>query len=198
MCAKDDADRATVTAIVEGNRQALAALYRRHAPDLLGYLAHLTGSVSTAEDLVQELFVIVWRDAGRYRGESSVRSWLFGIAHNLALMALRDRHRETLDEAIVGGLASPAPGPAELADLALDRERLVAALATLSIAQRAVVELTFYFGLAQAETARVLGCPLGTVKSRLHYALLALARALERYPGASDGDQEDGLPTRNP
>ena len=181
----NDPDRTALTAVARGNRQALATLYNRHAHHLLGYLVHLTGDVNLAEDLVQELFLIVWRDAGRFRGHSSVRTWFFGIAHNLGLMALRRKRPELLDEMTADRLTAFDPDPLDMAVLALDRERLAAALATLSASQRAVIELTFYHGLRRAEVAQVLGCPVGTVKSRLHYALRALARVMSDQDGRS-------------
>ena len=178
MRVHDDSDEALLTRVADGDRQALAQAYARHAGSLLAYLAHLTGDPLAAEDLVQELFLVVWRDAGRYRGSASVRAWLYGIAHNLGLMALRRDRRHAVTGESLDERPGPEPGPVELAALAVDRERLSAALATLPVAQRAVVELTFTHGLARAETAQVLGCPVGTVKSRLHFALRALAAAL--------------------
>jgi RNA polymerase sigma-70 factor (ECF subfamily) len=167
-----------MTGVMQGDRQALATLYDRHAQALAGYLGHLTGDAAVAEELVQDLFVIVWRDAGRFRGDSTVRSWLFGIAHKLGLMELRHKRPESLDEAAADSLAAPDPDPADLADLALDRERLQMAMEALPAAHRAVIEMTFYHGLNRAEVAQALNCPVGTVKSRLHYALQALARVM--------------------
>lgn len=190
MCINSDPDRATLMVIAGGDRQALATLYNRHACDLLGYLAHLIGDANEAEDLVQELFLVVWRDADRFRGASSVRTWLFGIAHNLGLMALRRKRSQSLDEATADRLTASGPDPVDLAALALDRERLYAALATLPAAQRAVIELTFYHGLTRAEAAQVMDCPVGTVKSRLHYALRALAYVMS--------DENDELSTPDP
>lgn len=168
---------------MQGNQQAIAELYDRHAQRLLNYLAHLTGDADAAEDLVQELFVIVWRDAARFRGQSTVRTWLFGIAHHLGMTALRRKRTLPLDESAGDSLADPGPDPDALAALAIDRERLAQALQALPAPHRAVVELVFYHGLAQAEVAQILGCPLGTVKSRLHYALRALARAMREQDG---------------
>ena len=180
-----DPDRDVLRAIAQGNRQAIAELYDRHAQRLLDYLAHLTGDADTAEDLVQELFVIVWHDAARFRGQSKVRTWLFGIAHHLGISTLRRKRALPLDGPTADGLADPSPDPADLAALAVDRERLAQALQALSATHRAVVELVFYHGLTQAEVAQILECPLGTVKSRMHYALRALARAMR--------DQDDNL-----
>lgn len=174
-----DSDRAVLRQVAQGDPQALAALYARHAPALLDYLARLTGDSAGAQDLLPELFLVVWRDADRYRGEASVRTWLFGIGHKLGLMALRRRQPELLDEEALDRLPAGGRDPAELAGWALQKERLAAALATLPPQQRAVVELVFFHGLSRAEVAGVLGCPQGTIKSRLHYALRALAGRLD-------------------
>jgi RNA polymerase sigma-70 factor (ECF subfamily) len=180
MQTSPERDRATLNAIAQGERQALADLYQGHAPSLMGYLTHLTGDPAAAEDLVQELFMVVWQDAGRFRSDSTVRSWLFGIGHKLGLMWLRRKRPQLLDHEVTEKLADDALGPADLADFALDKERLEAALASLSAEHRAVIELTFYHQLSRAEVAQTLGCPVGTVKSRLHYALRILAGELAR------------------
>jgi RNA polymerase sigma-70 factor (ECF subfamily) len=178
MRADKSQDLACIEAIIQGDDQALAKLYSRYGQVLLGYLTHLISDRSVAEELVQEVFLIVWRDAWRFRAQSTVRTWLFGIAHNLGLMHIRRKRPETMDSATTEGLISPELDPMDLADLALKHQRLTSALASLPPLQRAVIELTFYHGLARVEVARVLDCPVGTVKSRLHYALKALAHAL--------------------
>ncbi|MBN1934744.1 MAG: sigma-70 family RNA polymerase sigma factor [Anaerolineae bacterium] len=180
---RPDSDIDVLRAIAQGSQQAITELYDRHARHLLNYLAHLTGDADAAEDLVQELFVVVWRDARRFRGQSSVRTWLFGIAHNLGITALRRSQTLPLDEFAADSLADPGPDPDALVALASDRERLAQAMQALPAAHRAVIELVFDLGLGQAEVARVLGCPLGTVKSRLHYTLRALARTMREQDG---------------
>ncbi len=180
---RPDPDLDVLRAVAQGSQQAITELYDRHAQHLLNYLARLTGDVDAAEDLVQELYVVVWRDARRFRGQSSVRTWLFGIAHNLGITALRRKRALPLDEFAADRLADPGPDPDDLAALASDRERLVRALQALPPAHRAVVELVFGHGLAQAEVAQVLDCPLGTVKSRLHYALRALSQTMREQNG---------------
>ena len=178
MRADKSQDLACIEAITQGDDQALATLYSRYGQTLLGYLTHLVGDRSVAEELVQEVFLIVWRDAWRFRVQSTVRTWLFGIAHNLGLMHMRRKRPETMDSATAERLVSPELDPVDLADLALKRQRLTNALASLPPLQRAVIELTFYHGLGRAEVASILDCPVGTIKSRLHYALKALAHSL--------------------
>ncbi len=169
-----DPDRDVLRAVALGNQEAITELYDRHAPHLLNYLAHLIDDADAAQDLVQDLFVVVWRDAEQFRGQSSVRSWLFGIAHHLGVTALRRKRTLPLNESYSHSLADSSPDLEDLAVLTVDRERLEEALRTLSVMQRVVVELVFYHSWTRAEIAQILGCPLGTVKSRLHYALSAL------------------------
>ncbi len=180
---RPDPDLDVLKAIAQGSHQAITELYERHARHLLNYLARLTGDADAAEDLVQELYVVVWRDAQRFRGQSSVRTWLFGIAHNLGITALRRKRALALDEFTADRLTDPGPDPADLAALASDRERLAQAMQALPAAHRAVIELVFDHGLAQAEVAQVLDCPLGTVKSRLHYALRTLSQTMRDQDG---------------
>jgi RNA polymerase sigma-70 factor (ECF subfamily) len=174
-----DADRALLQRVAHGNPEALEALYERYSSPLVSYLARLTGDPAGAPDLLQELFLVVWRDADRYRGDGSVQAWLFGIGHKLGLMALRRRQPELLDEEAPAQLPDDGHDPADLASWALQKERLAAVVAALPPAQRAVIELVFYHGLSRAEVAAVLDCPLGTVKSRLHYALRTLAGRMD-------------------
>jgi RNA polymerase sigma-70 factor (ECF subfamily) len=184
-----DPDRDVLRAIAQGNREAITELYDRHAPHLLNYLAHLTDDANVAQDLVQDLFVVVWRDAERFRGQSSVRTWLFGIAHHLGVTALRRKRTLPLDESCGNGLADSSPDLEDLAVLAVDQERLEQALRTLSVMQRVVVELVFYHSRARAEIAQILECPLGTVKSRLHYALRALTHAMREKEDNLEGEE---------
>ena len=177
MRSDDFQDRSCLEKICQGDDQALATLFIRHRQALLDYLFRLIGDFGAAEDLVQDVFLIVWRDARRFRGHSKVRTWLFGIAHNLGLMHLRRKRPELLEDVEIEKLISDEPDPADLAELVIDAERLTVALASLTASQRAVIELTLYHGLTQAEVAEVLECPIGTVKSRLHYALKGLVLA---------------------
>ena len=174
-------DEQLIERLVRGDSAALTPLYDRHARAIFTFLCRLTGDEAAAEDLLQETFLASWHSARRFHGHSSVRTWLFGIAHNKAGHWLRRRRPEVLDE----DLELPAPGPAvhDLADAAWERERIVAALALLPPAQRAVLELTFFHGFSCAEAAEALDCPVGTVKSRAHLARRRLAQLLADLDG---------------
>ena len=166
--------------IARGDEDALRWLVDVYGQRLYAYALRLTGDPIAADEAVQESLVAVWQGgAGRYRGEGSLAAWLLRIVHHKALNGLRGRPVESLDAGIIE-TAADGPLPDDLA-LHADQHRLLRdGLSALSTDHRAVLELVFYQGLSLEEAARVLDCPLGTVKSRLSYAKNALRGALGR------------------
>jgi RNA polymerase sigma-70 factor (ECF subfamily) len=156
--------------------ELVRALHAEHGPALLGYVTRITGDPQRAEDVVQETLLRAWRKAGSLEGDaSSLRSWLFAVAHNLAIDEHRARaaRREEADpelaEAVVVGQL----------DRALEASQITEALRTLSRDHREALVETYFRGRSVAEAAVVLGVPAGTVKSRTYYALRALRATLE-------------------
>ncbi|NTV37012.1 MAG: RNA polymerase sigma factor [Anaerolineaceae bacterium] len=165
--------------IAAGNQDALRSLYAAYGQRLYAYALRLTGDPSSADEVVQESLVAAWQGAGRFRGQGRVIAWLLGIVHHKALSMLRRKPTEDLDTA--EDLQDPAmPTPAEQAASREDSRQVKQAVARLSSEHRAVLELVFYQGLSLDETASVLNCPLGTVKSRLSYAKASLRGELTR------------------
>ncbi len=152
-----------------GDEAAFAELYDLYAPPVYNYLLRLVNEPSIAEEILQEVFLAMWRGAQRFRGEAKVKTWLLRIAHHQAVSWLR-RHRpaSSLDEAT--DIAEDEHIDERLAR-AWQADRVRAALSELSPKQRAVIELTFVHGLSYLEIAHVMNCPIGTVKSRMSYAL---------------------------
>lgn len=180
-------DQELVRRVARGDEDALRALYAGHGPRLFAYALRFTGDRSVAEEVVQDTLLAVWKGARDYRGDSRVSTWLLGIVHNQSLNAMRRKRVPTTG---LEGVCQEAADAERLEDLASagDRRRaLSVALAQLSPDHRAVLQLVFYQGLSLAETARVLDCPVGTVKSRLSYAKTYLRQALRRAGlGAED------------
>jgi RNA polymerase sigma-70 factor, ECF subfamily len=170
------ADEELMAAVARGDPQALAELIRRWETPLHGFIARHTGG-RDADDLFQETWLKVVRAARRFDPRRRFSTWLFQIAVNTC----RDWHRQRPPEPVEPpDEAAPDADPAEHAAAALDVRRL---LAVLPEEQRAVVVLRYYHDLPEAEVADILGCPRGTVKSRLHHALArltALVRGTER------------------
>lgn len=163
------------------DRAAFAELFRHFAPRLKSYLLRLGGTAGSAEELVQETMVAVWRKADRYDPlKASASTWIFTIARNLRIDAYRrDKHPE-----IEADDPALAPEPAEAPDAAVGREQsaaqLTEALANLSEADQALLRMSFFDDLSHSTIAGRLGLPLGTVKSRIRLAFGKLRSALDQ------------------
>lgn len=172
----DDAD--VIREAARGEIQALATLYDRHAGLLLAMANRILGDKALAEDLVQDVFMEVWRRAHAFDpSRGSVRTWLLVRLRSRAVDRLRSaQHRR---EVAVDDVAPREPSPtAEDPELAPDRALVRKAIAELPEDQRLVIELSYFHGLSSSEIAERMGSPLGTVKSRTAAALTKLRAAM--------------------
>jgi RNA polymerase sigma-70 factor, ECF subfamily len=166
--------------IVTGDEDAMAAFYREHLQVVFAQVLLLVTDRVLAEEIVQDTMLAVWRGAGSFRGESSVRSWVIAIARRQTRDRLRGRRLRVVDDAFLAD--QPGSGP-EPEVMALDRAELAevrGAIRELAPAHREVLGLAFGSGLSLPEVAGVLEIPVGTVKSRLSAARTALNRILEK------------------
>jgi RNA polymerase sigma-70 factor (ECF subfamily) len=171
----EPSDDDLIAASAAGDRDAFGALYRRRA-DVYRFALHMTGSHSIAEDIAQEVFLVVMRDAGRYRaGQSACVPWLLGIARNYARRHAAQRIWDPLPAAGERAAADPDP-------LVHDEElaRLRAALLALPRRYREVIVLCELQELPYVDAARVIGCAVGTVRSRLNRGKARLAATVRR------------------
>ncbi len=152
-------------------------LHEEHATALWGFCLHLTGDPVRAEDVAQETLLRAWQRAEvLVESRGSVRSWLFTVARNIVIDEWRTKRfqNERYTDQV------PEPGdPVDQTDALLQSWVVAEAITQLSGEHKAVLLESYYRGRSVAETARVLGVPEGTVKSRMHYALRALRLALE-------------------
>jgi RNA polymerase sigma-70 factor, ECF subfamily len=167
-----------------GDAQAFAELFRLRHRDVFRFALHLTASVPIAEDVVQDVFMVVVRGAARYdAGRATVAAWLCGIARNLVRQRVeRDRRLTSVDFADDGG--PPAVDHRTIDPLAglLRAERIETlrrAVHALPLPYREAVVLCDLEEMSYADAAEALGCPVGTVRSRLHRARAMLAARLE-------------------
>jgi len=187
--AEDAADRAVLERMAGGDHGAIEILYERYKKMAYALALRITTDGTLAEDVVQDAFMGVWRNAGRYaEGRGSVKTWLLSIVHHRAIDAIR-RRRPTV-ELPAGDVSPPASLmlPDVWAEVAgrLDRDAVLVALGTLSQVQREALELGYFRGLTQRQIASRTATPLGTVKSRMRLGLLAMRQALvERGPQPS-------------
>ncbi len=172
----DRTDEQLLSAFAGGDRAALGALADRHERALLGLASGLLGSRSAACDAVQEAWVRVIRHARGFRGQSSVKTWLYRIVIN-ECSAMRKRLRRERERAEVLGTAAPNPTMqgASAADSDDEVRRVVD---SLEESRRVVVLLCYSAGMTHDLAAEVLGVPAGTLKSRLHAALTTLRRRM--------------------
>jgi RNA polymerase sigma-70 factor (ECF subfamily) len=180
----------TIVQLRRGDPGALAALIARYQMRLYRYLLRLARDPAAAEDLFQQTWLRVMEKIGRYDARRNFDSWLFAVAHNLAMDFWRAKRGDSLDAAEgdeePAGTRLAAGGPDALAQL-LDFERsamLAACMHELPAIHREVLTLRFEEDMKLEEIALVAGIPLSTVKSRLRRALEGLRGVLEaRYPG---------------
>jgi RNA polymerase sigma-70 factor (ECF subfamily) len=159
------------------DRAAFAVLFSHFAPRVKAYLLRLGAAPALAEDLAQEALLSLWRKAHLFDpAKASAATWLFTIARNLRIDAIRREKRPELEPE---DFASPEDARADEVLVWADNEvRLRAALRELSPDQVQVVELSFFADKPHSQIAGELGIPLGTVKSRLRLAMARLKRAL--------------------
>lgn len=174
--AMEPSDDDLMAASAAGDRDAFACLYRRRRPDVYRFALHMTGSRSAAEDIAQDVFLVVMRDAWRYRsGGSGCVPWLLGIARNYARRHAAQRVWDPLEAVRGHGLmeSDPLVRNEELA-------RLRAALLALPRRYREAIVLCDLQELSYADAASVIGCAVGTVRSRLNRGRSRLAAQVQR------------------
>jgi RNA polymerase sigma-70 factor (ECF subfamily) len=172
-----DSDEALIVGAAGGGADALARLYDRYASLLLSAGERILGNRREAEDLLHDVFVEVWQQAGDYdAARGSVKSWLFLRMRSRAIDRLRlasRRNVELGDHVLATATADLAEDPA----LAPDRAQVRTTLDVLPPDQRVAIELAYFGGLSGAQIAAQLGVPLGTVKTRLALGMSKLRAA---------------------
>ena len=170
-------DEDLLVAAANGDQSAIGQLYDRFSGQMYGLAMRITQDATLAQDVVQEAFVGIWRNAARFdASRASARTWILSIAHNRSIDAIRRRRpAQPLPDAEL-----PPPAALTTPDIwgevagRLDATQVRAAVLTLSAVQREAIALAYFAGLTQQEIAERTGAPLGTVKSRVRLGLLAL------------------------
>ena len=185
-----DADARLLERVAAGDQAAFEALYHRYHRRLFGYLLRVLRRPALIEEVLDDVMLAVWQGAHRFDRRSRASTWVLGIAHHKALKALERARRESereggeppesLEQPEAGGAEAGggAVGPERAAVRSELRRRLRSAMEVLSPVQRAVVELTFFYGYSYPEIAEIVGCPVGTVKTRMFHARRLLKERL--------------------
>ena len=175
--ARVDQDLTTYIArVAEGDQAAFASLYDVLAPSVYGVVRRVLRDPSQAEEVTQEIFVEIWKQAARYDVErGGVRTWALTIAHRRAVDRVRSEQSHRDRQRAVGAASLEVRAtPEDDAIDADDRNRARDAMATLPAVQREALELAFYDGLTHVQIADRLGVALGTVKTRIRDGLIRL------------------------
>jgi len=179
-------DENLVQAVVARRPEAIDFLYARYGRPAFALARRIIGDDGFAEDVVQEVFLTLWRDPGRFdRARGTFASWLLSVTHHKSVdavrreEALRRRRTQAADDAVTMLDESPhAPGVPEEVWNQLRRERVRGALKKLPDVQREALALAYYGGYTQREVAALTGAPLGTVKTRMLTGMRRMAEAL--------------------
>lgn len=172
-------DEVLIARIAGGDRLAMQVLFARHHVRVYRFVLRLVRNEATAEDLISEVFLDVWRQAGKFEGRSAVTTWMLSIARFKALSALRRRADDELDEEMAEKIEDQADDP-ETALAKKDKGAVLReCLTKLSAEHREVIDLVYYHEKSVEEVAEIVGIPAATVKTRMFYARKKISELLK-------------------
>jgi RNA polymerase sigma-70 factor (ECF subfamily) len=172
-------DEVLIGRIAQGDRLAMQVLFARHHVRVYRFVLRIVRNEASAEDLISEVFLDVWRQADRFEGRSAVSTWLLAIARFKALSSMRRRPDEELDEEAAGAIEDASDTP-EVSLQKKDKSGLLRkCLEQLSREHREVIDLVYYHEKSIEEVAEIVGIPEATVKTRMFYARKKLSELLK-------------------
>jgi RNA polymerase sigma-70 factor (ECF subfamily) len=176
-------DENLIKAIAAGDEGAMRTLYARHNVRVFRFISRLVTEPGTAEDLVSEVFIDGWSQAGRFEGRSQVTTWILSIARFKALSALHRRRRRDaeLDDAAMELIEDTADSPEQTVLNSDLSAQLRTCLSQMSQEHREVIDLVYYREKTIEEVADIMRTPKNTVKTRIHYARKRLAGLLSTH-----------------
>ena len=176
--ASDTSDLALLRSISAGDKHAMQTLFACHNVRVFRFLLRFVADRAAAEDLVSEVFLDVWRQAGRFKGRSQVTTWLLAIARYKALSTLQRRSIEELGEDVAAAIEDPHDNPEVMNQNRQTSETLLDCLKELSPAHREVIDLVYYHEKSIDQVAEITGIPPNTVKTRMFYARKRIAELM--------------------
>jgi RNA polymerase sigma-70 factor (ECF subfamily) len=171
-------DETLLGLIAAQDKDAMRLLFARHNVRVYRFALRIVGNEATAEDVVTEVFLDVWRNAARFEGRSQVATWILGIARFKALSSRRRRTLDELDEDVVEAIEDTADTPEAAFEKSERSAILQDCLRQLSPAHREVVDLIYYHEQSIDEVARITGVPENTVKTRAFHARKKIAELM--------------------
>ena len=188
--AKPDLDLQRLQSL-QSDDGAFESLYRDFYPRLYEFIVRILGRPDGVEETINDTMLVVWDKAHEFRGRSKVSTWIFGIAYKKALKRLKADKRRAEREIQRDVEQEDLRDPADIVGYGRAVEHIRTAVGSLPAAQRSIVHLAFFYGYSYSEIAKIVGCPVNTVKTRMFYARERLRPALDRamYKENSDGDR---------
>jgi RNA polymerase sigma-70 factor, ECF subfamily len=172
-------DEVLIGRIAGGDRLAMQVLFARHHVRVYRFMLRMVRNEAMAEDLISEVFLDVWRQAGKFEGRAAVSTWILSIARFKALSSLRRRGEEELDDKTAEAIKDQADDP-EVTLAKKDKGAVLRqCLTKLSAEHREIVDLVYYHEKSVEEAAGILGIPEATVKTRMFYARKKLSEFLK-------------------
>jgi RNA polymerase sigma-70 factor, ECF subfamily len=175
-----NSDESLIARIAQGDRLAMKVLYGRHHVRVYRFALRLTRDESVAEDLISEVFLDVWRQAGKFEGRSAVSTWLLAITRFKALSVLRRRKDAELDDETAAAIEDTSDDPEVVLEKQDTGNALRQCIAALTPEHREVIDLVYYHEKSVEEAAAIMGIPENTVKTRMFYARKKLAGLLKK------------------
>ena len=175
-----NSDESLIARIAQGDRLAMKVLYGRHHVRVYRFALRLTRDESVAEDLISEVFLDVWRQAGKFEGRSAVSTWLLAITRFKALSVLRRRKDAELQDEAANAIEDTSDDPEVVLEKQDTGNVLRQCIAALSPEHREVIDLVYYHEKSVEEAAAIMGIPENTVKTRMFYARRRLAGLLKK------------------
>ena len=172
-------DEALIGRIAAGDKLAMQVLFARHQVRVYRFVLRLVRDQSMAEDLIGEVFLDVWRQAGRFEARSTASTWLLAIARYKALSALRRRTDQELDNEKAAAIEDPGDSPEVSVVKRNKGEILRQCLAALTPEHREIIDLVYYHEKSVEEVAQIVGIGESTVKTRMFYARKRLSELLK-------------------
>ena len=172
-------DTELIKRIAKQDQTAVEVLYGRYQVRVFRFILRKVRSEAVAEELTNEVFMEVWRNASRFEGRSSLSSWILGIAHNRAISSLRKRREAELDDDVAGTIADDSDDPEVTAQKTDKGALLRQCMERLSDEHRTIIDLVYYHEKSIAEVAEIVEIPQNTVKTRMFYARKKLSEFLE-------------------
>ena len=168
---RDTFDEALIERIATGDAAAaMTVLFTRYNARIYRFVLRLVDDSEAAEELVNEVFIAVWRDAARFKARSQVSTWLLSIARHKALAWRRQRTTVPLDEGTSELIEDTADGPEAAIEWELKGKVLRDCLTKLSLAHREIIDLVYYHEMSISDAAEIIGVGVNTVKTRMFYA----------------------------